>query len=283
MQLSGRKHRGFVAVLILAALQAGIAGTSPTPPPTQWPKVSHLIGMTVEDRGGQNVGKLHDLAFDPRTSRAQYAIIASGGILSVGRTLRAVPVSLVSAATAKRDTIAVHVSKRQLQNAPVIRSSELLSLGNPDRVREIRHFYDPLSRQVRNIPPTNRPPESGSPRALAPTGREIEAPLKLAGDLLGASVVSRQRERIGEILELLADLNGPESNATVWAIVSAGKFFRDHDHEYLVSLRAFQFPPHERIVLDVDRAALEQAPAYSPNRAAVSTGKPEIFRYHHRD
>src|ERR1051325_11114537 len=127
MQLSGRKRRGFVAVLLLAAFQAGLAGTPPTPP-TQWPKVSQLIGMTVEDRAGEKVGKLHDLAFDPSSSRSHYAIIASGGILSVGRTLRAVPVSLVSAATAKRDTIAIRCLKQQLQNAPVIRSSELLSL-----------------------------------------------------------------------------------------------------------------------------------------------------------
>src|SRR5436190_8667403 len=165
MHLSGRKHRGFVAVLILATFQAGVAGTAPESP-AQWPKICQLIGRTVEDSTGQKAGKLHDLAVDPRTSRSQYAIIASGGVLSLGCKLRAVPVSFVSTARSRRDTIAIHFSKAQLQNAPVIRPSELLSLGDPNRIREIRHFYDPLSRQVRNIPISNPPPQAGSSRAL---------------------------------------------------------------------------------------------------------------------
>ena len=94
--------------------------------------------------------------------------------------------------------------------------------------------------------------------------------------------MSRQRERIGEILDLLVDLNGPQAGGAVWAIVSAGKLFKDHEHDYLVSLPAFYFPPNEKIELNADRAALERAPVFhaSANRPAASRSTPEIFRYH---
>src|ERR1051326_6345214 len=119
MHLSGRNHRGFVAALILAAVLIA-PGVPAADSPAYWPRVSQLIGMPAEDRAGHEVGKLCDFAVDSRTSRSQYAIIAAGGILGIGRKLPAVPVPFVSAPTAKRDTIALNLSRAQWLSAPII-------------------------------------------------------------------------------------------------------------------------------------------------------------------
>src|ERR1051326_1734258 len=110
MSLSRRRSVEVVLALVFAiAGDARGAANSPT----QWPRVSQLIGMKVEDRDGQGIGKLCELAIDPRTSRVQYAIIASGGFLGFSRKLRAVPAAFISAGTAKRDTLGVSFSQGQ--------------------------------------------------------------------------------------------------------------------------------------------------------------------------
>src|ERR1043165_641061 len=129
MTLKWRSARGFWLALILGTLPAGparAAGDSAA----RWPRVSQLIGMTVEDRGGWKLGKLWDLAADPRTGRLPYAIVASGGFLGVGRKLRPVPARFVSAATAKRDTLELTFSKEYWENAPQIRRADIASPGD---------------------------------------------------------------------------------------------------------------------------------------------------------
>src|SRR5262245_56188796 len=96
-------------------------------------KASKLIGMKVENRDGVEFGKLRDLALDPRTGRIRYAIISSGGFLGVRQKLHAVPPNLLSAATAKRDTLALQLAIDDWKRAPTFRLSELPALTRPER------------------------------------------------------------------------------------------------------------------------------------------------------
>ena len=196
-------------------------------------KASRLIGMKVEDRDGQQAGKLWDLALDLQNGRLKYVIVASGGVLGVRPKLRAVPPETVYAATTKRDTLGLHVIKAEFDRAPVVRASEIAALGQPERAAAIDRFYG------------HSPPEPSTPRdqvSLAATGnstgaRSSNTPLKLTGDLVGKRVVNRQHEKLGEVLDLLVDFRGDKP---VFAIVSAGKFFKDGEHQYAIPLRALQ-------------------------------------------
>src|SRR5262245_24527429 len=104
-------------------------------------KTSRLIGMRVENRDGVEFGSVRDLALDLRGGRIQYALVASGGFLGVHSRLRPVPPRLLSAATAKRDTLSVKLGREDWDRAPTFRLSELQTLTRPDRFRAINEFY----------------------------------------------------------------------------------------------------------------------------------------------
>src|SRR5438132_1626221 len=95
-----RKMFSLVAAASLATSIVSLpAQTNPAVIEIKPIKASRLIGLKVENRDGEEIGKLRDFALDMRTGRIKYAIVASGGFLGVQAKLRAVPPHLLSAAT----------------------------------------------------------------------------------------------------------------------------------------------------------------------------------------
>src|SRR5436190_23824325 len=74
-------------------------------------KADQLIGMKVEDRDGQELGKIHDFAVDRQRGRLEYVIVATGGHLGIGIRLKAVPPRIMAAGTAKRNTVALQLTR----------------------------------------------------------------------------------------------------------------------------------------------------------------------------
>lgn len=54
-------------------------------------KASEVIGYTVKDREGQELGEIEELVIDPQSGRIVYAALATGGFLGMGDKLFAVP------------------------------------------------------------------------------------------------------------------------------------------------------------------------------------------------
>lgn len=54
-------------------------------------KASEVIGYTVKDREGQELGEIAELVIDPQSGRIAYAALSTGGFLGMGDKLFAVP------------------------------------------------------------------------------------------------------------------------------------------------------------------------------------------------
>lgn len=54
-------------------------------------RASDLIGMSVKNKKGEELGSLQDLVLDPKTGTIRYAALGRGGLLGVGQKLVAVP------------------------------------------------------------------------------------------------------------------------------------------------------------------------------------------------
>ena len=52
---------------------------------------SKIIGETVVNRQGENVGKIHELLIDAKKNRVAYAVLSFGGFLGMGNKLFAMP------------------------------------------------------------------------------------------------------------------------------------------------------------------------------------------------
>lgn len=89
-----------------------------------------------------------------------------------------------------------------------------------------------------------------------------------SSDAVGQPVYNRANERIGEVEELVIDADG----RVLAAIVGVGGFLGMGERDVAVNYRAFQMTRDAngkpRLVVNVDKAALEKAPEYKPVPAA---------------
>lgn len=250
-------------------------------------KASALMGMRLENLYGQRLGTLKDFALDMRSGQARYAIVSSSGALGLRKEVRAVPPQFISAATAKRETLAAHLTLEQWRNAPTFRLRDLPKLAGRQQASEIDAFYA----QIPTDPLTtgNRAPMAVAV-PLKPTGRDNvgrpdqdEHPqLDLASRLIGKDVTNPQREDIGQVSDLLLDLSAPER---VFALVSTGRFLRRHE-TYAVPFRSLSLSAAgKKLVLNVARSSLGQAPLLTREawNEQASPGQPRIFRYDERN
>ncbi len=187
---------------------------------------SHLLDEAVENEDGQVLGRLKDLAIDSEDGRVTYAVIASGGILALGKRLAVVPGPALSSATTKADTLALDVSKDRWLAAPSLKREELAAGLNSEHARAVDRYYRGRSASPSPEPGPNGAGGAPSPGAVAPAGRgsgggggafSQERALRWARDLFRKKVVNRQGIRIGKVTDLLLDVSGRHSG---YAIVS---------------------------------------------------------------
>jgi sporulation protein YlmC with PRC-barrel domain len=259
-------------VFTLAWALLGAAQTNPFFEPL---KAGQLMGMNVEDTDGQKIGSIRNLVLDTRAGELKYAVIGSGGILGVHASLKLAPAPVLSAATAKRATLAIFATTERWKHAPVFKSSKLASLADPDRAREISRYFEQS--------PTHAP--SAVNNALSTTGqtagqRVIGPPsvLRFASELIGTRVVNQNQEKIGEILDLLVSFGRPRP---AFAIISTGRFLR-HEQKYAVPLSALH-PTDEggKLQLDTDATSLQQAPPFTRQiwESRDTNSVDRIYRY----
>src|SRR5215510_10893020 len=84
---------------------------------------SKLIGATVKNTQGENLGKIDDLVIDPKDARIKSAVLSIGGVLGMGAKTVAVPWDKVTMGS-ERDTVVVAMAKDDLERAPVWQKSE---------------------------------------------------------------------------------------------------------------------------------------------------------------
>jgi len=78
---------------------------------------SSLIGASVKDPQGQNVGKVEELVIDSQESRIKEAVVSVGGFLGIGAKSVAVPWNDVKPGP-DGDTVAIAMGKDELDKAP---------------------------------------------------------------------------------------------------------------------------------------------------------------------
>jgi len=76
-----------------------------------------VIGDSVVNRTGENLGKIEELMLDLETGRVAYAVLSFGGFLGMGEKLFAVPFEALKL-DASREHFTLDVNKDKLKNAP---------------------------------------------------------------------------------------------------------------------------------------------------------------------
>lgn len=240
---------GFLAVSIALCLPIARAQTREFSLPL---KAGQLMGVKVEDTDGVTVGAVRNLIVDTHSGQLKYAVIASGGFMGFRSTLRLAPSQIMSAATTKRETLSVDTTLDHWKGAPVFKSSQLALLAEPGRAGQIGRYF---GQSETHLPGPAKPPLSSTGAGASDQQPQT---LKFASDLMGRTVVNRQRQKIGEVLDLLVGFGQPRP---VFAILSTGKLF-EHGHQYAIPLAALS-TDGRRLMVNADSATLEQAPPFN--------------------
>lgn len=80
-------------------------------------KASKIIGMPVQNKQNQRVGKVHDLVLDTKSGKIAYAVISSGGVLGAGDRLVAVPITALTPQQGQKGFL-INAEKERLSQAP---------------------------------------------------------------------------------------------------------------------------------------------------------------------
>lgn len=78
---------------------------------------SSIIGDSVKNSKGEDLGKIEELMIDTTNGVVTYAVVSFGGFLGMGDKLFAIPLQQMSLNTEKKCLI-LDVPKEKLENAP---------------------------------------------------------------------------------------------------------------------------------------------------------------------
>lgn len=105
-------------------------------------RATEVIGATVRDQQGQDIGDVQDLIVDAGNQRVDYAILAFGGMLGFGEKLFAYPMDRFQAtASGDEKELRLNVSQQELENAPGFDRSNWPTFGMGGYRGEVdKHF-----------------------------------------------------------------------------------------------------------------------------------------------
>lgn len=109
------------------------------PEPTDVQRSEQLIGMTVRNDSGKELGTIEDFYVDPERSRVSYAILAHGGTLGMGEERIAVPWDSLDYTG---DDLMLGVSEQRLKNAPRCTQANHTRQVDPQWVIGLYDYYD---------------------------------------------------------------------------------------------------------------------------------------------
>lgn len=99
-----------------------------------------LIGDQVYNLQNERLGELKEIMLDMRTGRVAYAVMAAGGVFSLGERLFAIPWDALTLDTVnKRFTLAV--PKERIENAPGFDTDHWPDMANPQWASQIKDYY----------------------------------------------------------------------------------------------------------------------------------------------
>jgi sporulation protein YlmC with PRC-barrel domain len=103
-------------------------------------RASKVIGLPVQNRQEEKLGKVDDLAVDLAAGRVVAVVVSSGGFLGIGDQLSAAPPQAFSYRP-DHDALLLDVSKDALSRAPRFKSTEWPDLCSPVYVTTVYEAY----------------------------------------------------------------------------------------------------------------------------------------------
>jgi sporulation protein YlmC with PRC-barrel domain len=100
-----------------------------------------LIGDSVVNDSGEDLGKIEGIMLDVQSGRIAYAVLSFGGFLGMGDKLFAIPWSALTLDT-DQECFILHVPKDRLENAPGFDKDHWPSMADAQWASDLHSYYN---------------------------------------------------------------------------------------------------------------------------------------------
>lgn len=228
-------------------------------------RASKLIGTTVRNAQGQDLGEVNDLVLDLGKGRVHYLVLERGGVLGVGAKGVAVPSDRVRSGTRDGELI-VNLTEQQLKDAPGLESAA--QWNDPRTWDDIGQYYT----RTLGMPADQRPAAQaesrigGSPTPdSAQTGTSGQSAsgggrFMRASDVIGMDVLDKSGVEVGEVEDMVVNLS---TGNVHYAVLEFDRRWNPDDK--LVALPVSAFQPTAKgkdLTISMTREQLANAPSF---------------------
>lgn len=106
-------------------------------------RASKLIGATVKNATGDDLGVIEDFVVDPTSGQTKYAVLSFGGFLGIGDKYFAIPWHALNLQRDSDDKFhfVLHVNKERMKNAPGFDKNHWPDVGNPQWAVDVDNYF----------------------------------------------------------------------------------------------------------------------------------------------
>ena len=135
------KTIGMISALCLFTMQLmGPLAATAQVNPLQVRLGSHLLGSTVKNPQGKELGSIKDLVISPDENRIVYAVLSFGGVLGLGEKFFAMPLSALKPG-AEAKTFVLEIDPERLRTAPEFNHNNWPQMTDPQWITSVYTFY----------------------------------------------------------------------------------------------------------------------------------------------
>jgi uncharacterized protein YrrD len=249
--------------------------------------VNDTLGYRVHALDGE-IGSVHDLFFEDKTSRVRYLVADAGGWL-VGRRVLLAPDALGNMDPAKHE-ITTHLTKEQVKNSPSVDTDKPVS-RQPELELHRYYTWSPYWQQAGvygpapywgGFPvaePTRRVEETPVEREAADAERARRDPhLRSAREVIGYYIEARNGD-IGHVEDLLVD----EHDWAIRYIVVDTRNWLPGRKVLIATdwLERVEWAS-QQIVVDLTRDQIENSPEYDPSQTLDRSYQEHLYGHYGR-
>jgi sporulation protein YlmC with PRC-barrel domain len=238
-------------------------------------RVSDLRGTTIRNHQGENLGDIRDVVVDLHSGRVVYLALAAGGFLGLGERYFAIAPELVQLSPRDERVLLLNIDRQRIAQAPGFTRDQWPVEANPQwlRMAGARFQQQPGQHQTweRGQAPGQSPIRQGEPEARYNEQRQPQTRGTLrddrldqvtrATDLRGTQVVNHRNEQLGDIRDVVVDI---ENGRVVYLVFGAGGFLGLGERYFAIPPRAFRISHQNdwELILPIDQRQIAQAPGF---------------------
>ncbi|TWI62149.1 PRC-barrel domain protein [Pseudoduganella lurida] len=106
-----------------------------------------IIGDHIHNLKDEHLGSVKEIMLDMQSGRVAYVVMASGGVLTIGEKLFAIPWEALALDTANHQ-LRLNIDKERIENAPGFDKDNWPDMANQAWTTEIHSYYGTTSRST---------------------------------------------------------------------------------------------------------------------------------------